>query len=382
MRSPKALKRIIAAMLLLVFAAAAFSAPYAAPAGGSIEGSEADKIIVQRALRLAFLGREEGQASWLPRYSFLACNSKKRYTAGMPEYSMPYSRSALFNTTEFVGQQQYIGWVDADSGATPTYAYSIANFLRLANTPDSVFDRAARAAVAQNANWGALLGSDCSAFLSYAWQIPHMTTYMFTSDAVDWNICREVPATRGHEGRCTEEDVLALEPGDAMVAANVSGQDEHGNPLYRGHCVVITRIFLDPAGRPSFVDTVEEISPRAVAKHRTISEFLDYANKLASCGAYFKFYRLISKSHLKLELEIGYDVMGGDPLTDEESVAIVFARDASGAKATYDEVISFTPTRPGYRFLGWGLTQYGSDVIAPGTPIDTTVDHILYARWG
>lgn len=381
-------KKFIALALLLIMltlGAGAFpmraDTAHASPER-SIPGSEADMIIVRRAMRLAFLGQEEGGASWLPRYSFLACNSKKGYTAGAAEYSMPYSRSALFNTTDFVGMQQYVGWVDADSGATPSYAYTIANFLRLANTPGSVFDRAAGAAAAEGANWGALLGSDCSAFLSYAWQIPHMTTYMFTSDAVDWNICREVPATRGHESRYTKEDLLSLEPGDAMVCANVSGHDEHSNPLYRGHCVVITGIGLDSSGRPEYVDTVEEISPRAISKHRTAEEFLEYANRLASSGAYFRFYRLISKSHLKLELEISYDVSGGDPLADEESVAIVFARDAQGNTATYDEVISFTPTRAGYSFLGWGLTEFGGDVIAPGTPIELLVDHTLYARWG
>ena len=382
------LKRITALALLALFCcglAGAFSAPVGAQnasGGRFVEGSFADEIIVERALRLAFLGQEEGGASWLPRYSFLACNSDKRYTAGTPEYSMPYSRSALFNTTEFVGLQQYVGWVDADTGATPSYAYTIANFLDLANKPDSVFDRAARAAVAQDANWGALLGSDCSAFLSYAWQIPHMTTYMFTSDAVDWNICRVVPATKGHESRYTAEDLLALKPGDAMVCANVSGHDEHGNPLYRGHCVIITSIELDESGAPVYVDTVEEISPRAIAKHRTAEDFLKYANKLASSGAYYKFYRLISKSHLKLELEITLDVCGGEPLSDDERVAIVFVKDAKGNKATYGDAVSLTPERPGYTFLGWGLTQFGSDVIDPNTPIELCVDHTLYARWG
>ena len=368
--------------MLAAFTGAFCASGASASPSAVIEGSEADRIIVQRALRLAFLGQAEGGASWTPRYSFLACNSNKAYTAGAPEYSMPYSRSALFNTTEFAGLQQYIGWVDADTGATPSYAYTIANFLELANTPESVFDRAARAAVSQGANWGALLGSDCSAFLSYAWQIPHMTTYMFTSDAVDWNICREVPATKGHEGTYSEADLLALEPGDALVAAKISGHDEHGNPLYRGHCVIITGISLDENGRPDIIDTVEEISPRAIAKHRTAEEFLKYANKPSASGANYKFYRLISKSHLKLELEITLDTAGGDPLPDSERVAIVFARDARGNTAAYDGVISLTPTRPGYTFLGWGLTQFGSDVIAPGTPITMSFDHTLYARWG
>ena len=382
MERSKLLKRAAALLLLILMLTAGLPlSALAEPAGSSVPASDADAIIVQRALRLAFLGQEQGNASWTPRYSFLACNSEKRYTAGTPEISMPYSRSALFNTTQFVGKQQYIGWVDADSGATPSYAYTITNFLRMANTPGSVFDMAARAAVAEDANWGALLGSDCSAFLSYAWQIPHMTTYMFTSDAVDWNICRIVPATKGHESRYTYQDLLALEPGDAMVCANVSGTDEHGNPLYRGHCVIITGITLDSSGRPAFIDTVEEISPRAIAKHRSAEDFLKYANKLASSGAYYKFYRLISKSHLKLELEITYDTAGGDPIPDESSVAIVFARDAEGNISTYDDVISFTPTKAGAEFAGWGLTQNGDDIIAPGTGIDLLFDHTLYARW-
>ncbi|MBR6109587.1 MAG: InlB B-repeat-containing protein [Clostridia bacterium] len=388
------LKRTAAAALALLMLAAgsvslraAYAEPSSEPDDGQIQDQaapvtlDADRIIVQRALRLAFLGQEQGRASWTPRYSFLACNSDKSYSAGQAEFSMPYSRSALFNTTEFVGQQQYIGWVDADSGATPSYAYTIANFLRCANTPGSAFDRAARAAVAANAKWGALLGSDCSAFLSYAWQIPHMTTFMFTSDAVDWNICRIVPATKGHESRYSNSDLLALEPGDAMVCANVSGRDEHGNPLYRGHCVIITDITLDANGKPIFVDTVEEIAPRAIAKHRTAEEFLKYANKLPSSGAYYKFYRLISKSHLKLELEITLDPAGGDPIPESESVKLVFARDAQGNIALYDEVISFAPTRAGAEFIGWGLYENGDDIIAPGTPIELLFDHTLYARW-
>lgn len=387
MPSCNTIKRIIAAALFACFALAAFCAPEvsstraeAAPPD-RVEGSFADNIIVQRALRLAFLGQEEGSASWTPRYSFYACNSDKKYTAGLKEISMPYSRSALFNTTEFVGQQQYIGWVDADTGRTPSYAYTIANFLKMANTPGSAFDLAARAALANNANWGALLGSDCSAFLSYAWQIPHMTTYMFTSDAVDWNICRVVPATKGHAGKYTMADISALEPGDAMVCANVSGHDENGNPLYRGHCVIITGIGLDPHGLPAYIDTVEEISPRAISKHRTAEEFLKYANKLPSSGAYYKFYRLISKSHLKLELEISYDVNGGAPLSDEDRVAIVFVRDAEGNAATYDEAISFVPEKEGAEFAGWSLTPDGVDIIAPGTPIELLFDHTLYAVW-
>ena len=150
------LKRTAAAALALLMLAAgsvslraAYAEPSSEPDDGQIQDQaapvtlDADRIIVQRALRLAFLGQEQGRASWTPRYSFLACNSDKSYSAGQAEFSMPYSRSALFNTTEFVGQQQYIGWVDADSGATPSYAYTIANFLRCANTPGSAFDRAA-----------------------------------------------------------------------------------------------------------------------------------------------------------------------------------------------------------------------------------------------
>ena len=347
----------------------------------SVPCGDAERIIVERAMRLAFLGSPDGSASWTPRYSFYACNSKKKYEAGVAENSMPYSRSALFNDTEFRGMQQYVGWVDADSGKTPSYAYSITNFLRLANTPNSAFDLAAKAATAQQANWGALLGSDCSAFLSYAWQIPHMTTYMFTSDAVQWNICRIVPATLEHEGDYTYEDLLALEPGDAMICANRSGTDEHGNPLYRGHCVIITDIKLDASGKPAEIDTVEEISPRAIAKHRTAEEFLEYANKFHSSGAYFKFYRLVSKRHLKLEIELLYDVSGGDPIPEDKSVAIVFAMDARGYVCTYDEAISFVPTREGYEFVGWGLYERGNDVIAPGTRIELLRDHTLYARW-
>ncbi len=341
----------------------------------------AEEIIVARAMRLAFLGQEEGGASWTPHYSFYACNVKKKYEAWQTEYSMPYSRSALFNATEFVGLQQYVGWVDADTGMTPDYAYSIANFLDLSNRAGSDFDRAAKAASERDANWGALLGSDCSAFLSYAWQVPHMTTFMFTSDAVDWNICRVVPMTRGHESAYTYADLLALMPGDAMVCCNRSGTDEHGNPLYRGHCIIITAVNCDDNGRPLTVETVEEISPRAIAKTRTADEFLEYANKLHSSGAYYKFYRLISKKHLKLELEISLDAAGGTPLADNERVAFVPVRDAQGGICTYDGLISRTPVKAGCTFLGWGLEKDGNDIIEPGTPITVLTDHTLYARW-
>ncbi|MBQ1817284.1 MAG: InlB B-repeat-containing protein [Clostridia bacterium] len=353
----------------------------ASAAIGYIAGDPADEIIVWRAMRLAFLGRGEGSVSWLPSCTFYACNSQKQYTAGEYEFSMPYSRSALFNGTEFGGLQQYIGWVDPDSGRTPSYEYSVSNFVKEANTPGSVFDLASHAAAEQGANWGALLGSDCSAFLSYAWQVPHMTTFMFTSDAVDWNICREVPATRGHQSKYGVIDLAALRPGDAMVCCNRSGTDENGNPLYRGHCIIITRVGVDSNGKPVTVDTVEEISPRAIAKSRSADEFLAYANKLHSSGAYYKFYRLVSKRHLKLELEITYDPAGGSLEGVENGVEFVFARDAAGYTATYDGLISRTPTRPGYEFLGWGLTAGGSDVISPGTPIALTTDHTLYARW-
>ncbi|MBO4848842.1 MAG: InlB B-repeat-containing protein [Clostridia bacterium] len=354
----------------------------AEPANGgltSIECSEADAIIVERAMRLAFLGSPEGTNTWTPRYSFYACNSQKKYQAGVPENSMPYSRSALFNTTDFVGKQQYVGWVDADSGATPDFAYSIANFLRMANEAGSDFDLAARAATAQGANWGALLGSDCSAFLSYAWQIPHMTTYMFTSDAVEWNISRQVPATRGHESAYTYADLKALCPGDAMICCNRSGTDEHGNPIYRGHCIIITDVKLDASGTPKIVETVEEISPRAIFKSRSADEFLTYANKLHSSGAYYKFYRLVSKRHLKLEIEITYDPVGGT--MEENSIAFVFAKDADGRRAVYGDALAPQPEREGYTFLGWGLDLTGSDVLSPNTPIDLMRDHTLYARW-
>ena len=376
------LKKTAALMLVLLLAVQlfGFARPKASPQqAGALS---AEEIIVARAMRLAFLGQEEGGASWTPNYSFYACNSKKKYEAQQAEYSMPYSRSALFNATEFVGLQQYVGWVDADTGMTPSYAYSVANFLDLANKAGSDFDRAARAASEREANWGALLGSDCSAFLSYAWQVPHMTTYMFTSDAVDWNICRQVPATRGHESAYTYADLIELMPGDAMVCCNQSGVDEHGNPLYRGHCIIITSIVCDGSGKPATVGTVEEISPRAIAKTRSADEFLEYANKLHSSGAYYKFYRLISKRHLKLELEITYDVCGGELLSKEESVAFAAVRSAQGAVATYDELIAKTPSKAGAVFLGWGLEKEGSDVIAPGTPITLLTDHTLYARWG
>ena len=347
----------------------------------SIDCGEADRIIVERALRLAFLGSPDGTASWTPRYSFNACNSEKKYTVGVPENSMPYSRSALFNDSEFRGMQQYVGWVDPDSGATPTYAYTVTNFLRLANRANSIFDLAAKAATAQGAKWGALLGSDCSAFLSYAWQIPHMTTYMFTSDAVDWNICRIVPETSGHESIYTYEDVLALLPGDAMIVAHRSGTDEHGNPLYRGHCVIITDIKLNADGLPVTVETVEEIAPRAVAKSRSVEDFLAYANKLHSSGDFFKFYRLISKKHLKLEIELTYDTAGGKALEDEVNSAVVFARDAEGVPGVYGEALSLVPEREGCVFLGWGVIPGGSDILSPASPITIMQDHTLYARW-
>lgn len=369
-----------ALILALVFAffsfAAAGNTANSAPAGVSYPA--ANEIIVERALRLAFLGSPEGENTWLPRYSFYACNSDKKYQAGVVENSMPYSRSALFNATEFVGRQQYIGWVDADSGRTPTYAYSIANFLKTANAPGSDFDLAARAATARDANWGALLGSDCSAFLSYAWQIPHMTTYMFISDAVDWNVCRQVPATRGHESAYTYNDLLALEPGDAMICAHASGVDEHGSPVYRGHCIIITGIKTDASGKPVTVDTVEEISPRAIKKTRSADDFLAYANKLHSSGGYYKFYRLISKRHLKLEIEISYDPMGG--ILPENSLAIVFAKDASGSILPYGEALDAVPVRQGYAFRGWSLTPDG-EPLTPETPIAEMRDHTLYAVW-
>ena len=375
------LKKYAAAALALLFLAPVFGARRGAMPQQAAPLS-AEEIIVKRALRLAFLGQEEGGASWTPHYSFYACNVQKKYEAFNDEYSMPYSRSALFNSTEFVGLQQYVGWVDPDSGMTPSYAYSITNFLGMANTVGSDFDRAARAASEREANWGALLGSDCSAFLSYAWQIPHMTTYMFTSDAVDWNICRTVPFTRGHESAYTYDDLNALMPGDAMICCNQSGVDEHGNPLYRGHCIIITAVEQDPSGKPVAVRTVEEISPRAIAKNRTADEFLEYANKLHSSGAYYKFYRLISKKHLKLELEISLDTAGGEPLPDNERVAFVSARDAAGGVATYDELIARIPAKAGGNFLGWGLERDGNDIIEPGTPIAILTDHKLYARWG
>ena len=367
---------------LVPCAAVRESAASAQPSDGlvSIERSEADRIIVERAMRLAFLGSPEGENTWMPRYSFYACNSQKKYQAGVAENSMPYSRSALFNTTEFVGKQQYIGWIDADSGATPAYAYSIANFLVMANTPNSDFDLAARAATAQDANWGALLGSDCSAFLSYAWQIPHMTTYMFTSDAVDWNISRQVPATVGHESKYTYSDLKELRPGDAMICCNRSGTDEHGNPIYRGHCIIITDIKLDASGTPAIVETVEEISPRAIFKSRTADEFLSYANKLHSSGAYYKFYRLVSKRHLKLEIEITYDAAGG-VMPGDERLAFAFVLDAEGRGTTYADVISVAPSREGYTFLGWGLDPAGDDLISENTPITLLRDHVIYARW-
>lgn len=346
----------------------------------SVECSEADRIIVDRAIRLAFLGSPDMTNTWLPRYSFYACNSTKKYESGVLENSMPYSRSALFNGTEFEGMQQYIGWVDADTGATPDYSYSVNNFLNLANTPNSIFDMAARMATAYGENWGALMGSDCSAFLSYAWQIPHMTTYMFTSDAVDWNICRVVPATNGHESAYTMKDLYALQPGDALICCNKSGEDEHGNPIYRGHCVLITDVKLNPFGDAVEFDTLEEISPRAVAKTRSAEEFLTYCNKLTSSGSYYKFYRLISKSHLKLEIELFYDVCGGKPLDDSESVAFAFVRTADGGCAYYDDYISLVPERDGYVFAGWSLSPGGS-VIRPGEVISTMRDHTLFAVW-
>lgn len=375
------IKTIAAILLVLPMLAGFFPARRAEGAEGfvSMPRSLADDIITQRALRLAFLGSPEGLNTWTPRYSFRACNSTKHYDAGVPENSMPYSRSALFNGTEFTGKQQYVGWVDPDTGATPDYAFTITNFLRQANEPGSLFDRAASEAYLRDANWGALLGSDCSAFLSYAWQIPHMTTYMFTSDAVDQNICRIVPATRGHEGIYTAEDLIALEPGDAMIAANRSGTDEHGNPLYRGHCVIITDIKLDGAGRPAIVETVEEIAPRAVSKTRTAQEFLEFANKFHSSGSYFRFYRLISKRHLKLEIELTLDVCGGEPLPAGADVLPVFAKDISGA-LTYAPLLSVLPQRTGYRFLGWSLTPAG-EVLAADTPILTQRDHTVYAVW-
>lgn len=347
----------------------------------TVEGSAADDIIVQRAMRLAFLGDPSGLYTWIPRYSFFACNSSKKYEAGVAENALPYSRSALFNTTEFAGMQQYIGCVDADTGATTSYDYSLTNFMRSAASANSDFNMAARAAVASGQNWGALLGTDCSGFLSYAWQIPHMTTYMLTSDALEWHICRQIPATVGHESVYTYADILALEPGDAMICCRWRGVDEHGNPVYRGHSVLITAIRLNKDGTPAVVETVEEIAPRAIVKIRTADEFLEYVNKLHSSGAYYKFYRLVSKRHLKLEIEISYDVCGGDEWTDEESVAFVFARDAKGSVATYNEVINKRPTRAGYVFIGWGLTKDGDDIISPNTPINLLMDHTLYARW-
>ncbi len=372
----KTLKLTALAAALLFTALAAAGGGAAAPTGRTYPA--ADEIIVERAMRLAFLGSPEGENTWLPRYSFYACNSDKKYQSGVKENSMPYSRSALFNATEFVGRQQYIGWVDADSGMTPSYAYSIANFLKIANEPGSDFDLAARAAAAQDANWGALSGSDCSAFLSYAWQIPHMTTYMFISDAVDWNICRQVPATRGHESAYTYNDLLALEPGDAMICAFAKGVDEHGSPVYRGHCIIITDIKLDASGRPVTVDTVEEISPRAIKKSRSADDFLAYANKLHSSGGYYKFYRLISKRHLKLEIEISYDPMGGS--LPEDALAIVFAKDASGGILPYGGALDCVPERAGYSFSGWSLTPNG-EPLSHETPIAVMHDHTLYALW-
>ncbi len=381
MNRKKLIKILAAALLVLPMLAGFFPMHRAegAEALTSVPRSAADDIITARALRLAFLGSPERDNAWIPRYSFRACNSNKLYNAGKAENSMPYSRSALFNGTEFTGKQQYVGWVDPDTGATPGYAFTIANFLRQANTEGTDFDRAAGAASAQDANWGALMGSDCSAFLSYAWQIPHMTTYMFTSDAVDQNICRIVPATSGREGIYTEEDLMALEPGDAMIAANRSGTDEHGNPLYRGHCVIITDIKLDGRGRPAVVETVEEIAPRAVAKTRSAEEFLEFANKFHSSGSYFKFYRLVSKRHLKLEIELLLDVCGGEPLPEGKDVLPVFAADPNGA-LTYAPLALIVPERPGYRFMGWSLEPNG-EILTANTPIALQRDHTVHAVW-
>lgn len=389
MLKANALKKIgalLMAALFLCLCPALFGRG-AAPVSASPEGtvsmqcSEADRIIVERARRLAFLGSPDMTNTWTPRYSFLACNSDKRYEAGVPENSMPYSRSALFNSTQFEGLQQYIGWIDPDSGATPGQAYSLNNFLSVANTAGSVFDLASREALIQNVNWGAIMGSDCSAFLSYAWQIPHMTTYMFTSDAVDWNICRIVPATKGHEGAYTMDDLKALQPGDALICCRTSDNDEHGNPIYRGHCVLITDIRLDKDGVPAIVDTLEEISPRAIAKTRSAKEFLEYANRKTSSDSYYKCYRLISKSHLKLEIEITYDTNGGEPFDAENSVAFAFVRSADGSGAEYGDLLSPVPEKEGAVFLGWALTPYSQNVLLPGDRITEEHDHKLYAIW-
>lgn len=379
MKSGFIIKRTVIIILLLALCAAGAPLSRAEQLQlTSIPCGTAERIIVERAMRLAFLGDPDGNNTWTPNYSFLACNVDKRYQAGKPENSMPYSRSALFNDTEFSGLQQYIGWVDADTGMTPSYEYTVANFLSLANTRGSVFDRAAAAAYEADENWGALLGSDCSAFLSYAWQIPHMTTYMFISDAVDFNICREVPATKGHTKAYTVQDLKNLLPGDAMICANISGTDEHGNPLYRGHCIIITDIRLDSRGTPVEVVTVEEISPRARVKTRTAEEFLEYANKLHVSGAYYKFYRLISKRHLKLEIEISYNAEGGR--LSDKAVACVFALTAEGSAVSYADALDPVPERDGYTFLGWALSPDG-EILSKDSPITTLRDHTLYAVW-
>lgn len=379
----KASALLIAALFLLLGLAADVTSPASASPEGtvSMQCSEADRIIVERAKRLAFLGSPEMTNTWTPRYSFRACNSTKRYEAGVPENSLPYSRGTLFNSTSFEGMQRYIGRIDADSGALRGYDSSVSSFLKAANTPGSDFDLAAREALIQDANWGALMGTDCSAFLSYAWQIPQMTTYMFTSDAVDWNICRIIPATEGHESAYTIEDLKALQPGDALICSRMSGVDEHNNPLYRGHCVLITDIRLDSDGVPAVVDTLEEISPRAIAKTRSAREFLEFANKKTSSESYYKCYRLVSKSHLKLEIEITYDTNGGVPFEAENSVAFAFVRSADGSGATYGDILSPVPEKEGSAFLGWALTPYSQTVLLPGDRITREQDHTLYAVW-
>ena len=70
--------------------------------------------------------------------------------------------------------------------------------------------------------------------------------------------------------------------------------------------------------------------------------------------------------------------MGGS--LPENSLAIVFAKDASGSILPYGEALDAVPVRQGYAFKGWSLTPYG-EPLTPETPIAEMRDHTLYAVW-
>jgi len=163
-------------------------------------------------------------------------NGDYAFTAG-EEYHLPYAQP--------ITSGEYIG-----------FGVSVIDYLKAANTPDSIFyTTQSDYSWAEYPATSTYYGTDCSAFASYCWGIDRTTTYYLPNKATDYGVI-------------SLDNMNTLQLGDAL--------NEQAS-----HVVLVTDLFYDGAGNVTAVEITEQTTPdtqrNVFTPEELITEFEGYS---------------------------------------------------------------------------------------------------------